>query len=483
VFFGFLFHSESGNNCHLDHVYITSDITGTYVDFTADSLIAYVNDTITFTDASLNGPFTSWEWNFGVGADPASASGQGPHKVIYTQRGAKSVSLQVDDTLSRVKINYIEVDTFPYPIPYGLYAFVSDADVNLYWNRNNEVLFDDSFESGDFTQWDDVIEGPGTIGENNYPYWFVQSDTSYVFTGEYSALVSWGYDIDTWIISPVIPAIDPSYLSFIWQSSYYWNVDPNDHGDLWVKISTDGGSTWDSVWTFGNTGAWDNWTWYETTIDLSDYAGQDIQIAFNLVANDNGDVALEDVNFSGLVNEKSFGTRAVSHPLSLDGNAKSIYSIDAGIPGLLPLFKTATLVNYSIFRDYIEVATSETNSYSDLSLPQGIYTYYVVGNYLNPFGTSSPSNSIVVEVGYVSIDDKETGVTLLIYPNPSNGIFNIETVRDYTVTVLDVSGNSIDEFNVGASCRSIDLSAHGAGLYILKFKSDESTFAIKVIVN
>jgi len=41
------------------------------------------------------GMINSWEWSFGVGASPATASGPGPHSVTYSVPGNKSVALTV----------------------------------------------------------------------------------------------------------------------------------------------------------------------------------------------------------------------------------------------------------------------------------------------------------------------------------------------------------------------------------------------------
>jgi len=67
--------------------------------------------TVQFTDAST-GNITSWFWNFGSGATPATADTQGPHSVTYSTEGWKTVSLTVtgpggSDTTT--KIDYINV--------------------------------------------------------------------------------------------------------------------------------------------------------------------------------------------------------------------------------------------------------------------------------------------------------------------------------------------------------------------------------------
>ncbi len=55
-------------------------------------------EAITFTDASTpppSGTLTTWTWNFGVGATPATFSGQNPPAVTYSSNGTKTVSLTV----------------------------------------------------------------------------------------------------------------------------------------------------------------------------------------------------------------------------------------------------------------------------------------------------------------------------------------------------------------------------------------------------
>ncbi len=47
--------------------------------------------TSTFSLGAIN----SWEWSFGVGATPATASGVGPHSVTYSEEGNKSVALTI----------------------------------------------------------------------------------------------------------------------------------------------------------------------------------------------------------------------------------------------------------------------------------------------------------------------------------------------------------------------------------------------------
>jgi gliding motility-associated-like protein len=83
---------------------ITWGGTGTFLGPEADMLVEpeLENqcdiDVITFTDNSEIPPgFTaSYSWYFGAGANPSTASGPGPHQIVYNSFGSKSIVLQID---------------------------------------------------------------------------------------------------------------------------------------------------------------------------------------------------------------------------------------------------------------------------------------------------------------------------------------------------------------------------------------------------
>jgi len=89
---------------------------------------------------------------------------------------------------------------------------------------------------------------------------------------------------------------------------------------------------------------------------------------------------------------------------------------------------------------------------------------------------------IIESIENVALDPVNKSAILNLYPNPSDGIINIETDRNYTVIVMDITGSVIGIVNVDSSTKTIDLSNRHKGLYILKFESDENTFETKVIV-
>ncbi len=66
----------------MKHVFGCSPPTA---NFSVDNTAPCVGQTITFTDTSDPGdaPITVWSWNFGSGANPPTATGQGPWSVSY----------------------------------------------------------------------------------------------------------------------------------------------------------------------------------------------------------------------------------------------------------------------------------------------------------------------------------------------------------------------------------------------------------------
>ncbi|MEA3282137.1 MAG: S8 family serine peptidase [Euryarchaeota archaeon] len=134
------------------------------------------------------------------------------------------------------------------------------------------------------------------------PTWTVSTDPKYVHSGGYSAVCEWGYDPfspqDEWLISRPLNMSDwgNATLTFWWESSYTWMVDPYNNFDLLVKVSSDGGRNWETVWNCDETCVFSDWVWYEAVIDLSAYQGNSsVLIAWNYIGDDGHDFVIDDI--------------------------------------------------------------------------------------------------------------------------------------------------------------------------------------------
>jgi len=196
--------------------------------------------------------------------------------------------------------------------PANVVAVATDSEVALTWSAPGSVSglseFSDDFE-GDFSNWDEVIQGAGTPGEGGTPYWFIGAPDGNPYEGN-CARVDWGYDINTWLITPPISVTANTIVSYDFYMSYYWAVDPNDNQDLMVKVSTDG-NNWTQIWREEDFGTFENWSWLNTSISLAEYAGQAVYVAFNLVGDDNAVTTIDNV-FIG--DARSNGNQIVSTP-------------------------------------------------------------------------------------------------------------------------------------------------------------------------
>jgi hypothetical protein len=90
-------------------------------DFSVSSTETCVGGFVSFYNESL-GPQETFEWNFGVDADPATVTGVGPHNVQWLSSGMKEVTLTVNgngEESVEVKTDFINVGTAPSSIIIG----------------------------------------------------------------------------------------------------------------------------------------------------------------------------------------------------------------------------------------------------------------------------------------------------------------------------------------------------------------------------
>lgn len=202
-------------------------------------------------------------------------------------------------------------------------ANTADTQVDVTWEAPGDVQglesFDDGFESGNFDNFT-FIQGNGTAGDNDQNWWYVLTgDANYSYDGESVAKIDWGYDIDTALITPAVAVQNGYVMNFWWEGSYTWSIDPNPNATFTVEVSSDG-EQWTSIWDFNNIGVWEDWTWYETNVDLSSYAGQSLMFKFHFVGNDNADQAMDLIHI-GPATTRQFGTFARSNAA---GNTPSL---------------------------------------------------------------------------------------------------------------------------------------------------------------
>jgi hypothetical protein len=71
--------------------------------------------------------------------------------------------------------------------------------------------------------------------------------------------------------------------------------------------------------------------------------------------------------------------------------------------------------------------------------------------------------------------------SIKIYPNPSTGIFTIESEINKEIIIIDVSGRLVYAKALSSGKHTIDLSEHAEGMYFLKTKNVNQTITFKLI--
>ena len=119
-------------------------------------------------------------------------------------------------------------------------------------------------------------------------------------------------------------------------------------------------------------------------------------------------------------------------------------------------------------------------NYTPLSTEDGIF-YIVCESMVQ--GTPILSNEVVIEVGVTGIDDLKLDAFNL-YPNPSNGRFfvTMPDVRDYNLSVIDLTGKTILNRNIKNSMGLEEISIDRSGIFIVKVQTADSSSAKRIIV-
>ena len=183
---------------------------------------------------------------------------------------------------------------------------------NPYVVNSFKSLNNNSLQTPKATALDEGFEG------TTFPPtgWTVQNGTSTAtyqwkkgtsgHTGSSCAMVEYDPALvpqNEWLISPSLnlTTLTVPVLEFWWSMSYYWGVSPNNNYDVRVKVSTNGGTSWSTIWTEDSAGEFSSFTYQKAAIMLTDYAtATNLKVAFQYQGVDGAAIYLDDITVGDL---------------------------------------------------------------------------------------------------------------------------------------------------------------------------------------
>ena len=141
-------------------------------------------------------------------------------------------------------------------------------------------------------------------------------------------------------------------------------------------------------------------------------------------------------------------------------------------------------VNYRVagITDW-NTSNTTTNPYTLTGLNENTsYEVQVIANCTNGL-TSDPS--AIITLTTVGINDYTLDNTVTVYPNPTNGVVQIENGewRMENVEVYDAYGKLLFTVEVNGNAAALDLTGYAKGIYFVKVTTDNGVVTKRVVKN
>ncbi|MFT4663751.1 MAG: PKD repeat protein [Gammaproteobacteria bacterium] len=392
-------------------------------DFSAASTIPCIGEVVLFSDASVN--TASWLWNFGVGATPATATGAGPHSVVYSSGGDKTVSLIATGGCSTdaiTKTNYLTVGSSSSgSMAVSMCDSYTSPSTNYTWTSTGTYL--------------DTI--PNAIGCDSSLTINLTITNSNASTDTQSACDSYTWPLNgtTYTNSTSTPAVTLTNTAGC-DSIVSLNLTINNStAGTDTQVACDS-YTWPlngTTYTISNT---------SPTVTLTSAAGCDSVVTLNLTINSVSD------NTTTLTSNTIQANNASASYVWL--NCDNNYSIISG----------------------------ETNQ---------IYVPSANGNYaVELMENGCVDTSACVAITTVGIIENDFGEELFVFPNPTDGNFTIDLGDSYStveISISDINGKLIRLEKFGQKQVVSLFIKEASGVYLLTVSAGDKIAIIRLVKN
>ena len=87
---------------------------------------------------------------------------------------------------------------------------------------------------------------------------------------------------------------------------------------------------------------------------------------------------------------------------------------------------------------------------------------------------------------YITIVNKNNSIEIKIIPNPSNGIFSIESNSNensaFQIKLYDILGNLVSNLSMTENLLNINLTNQSKGVYYVEIKNDNGYYKTEKII-
>ena len=131
----------------------------------------------------------------------------------------------------------------------------------------------------------------------------------------------------------------------------------------------------------------------------------------------------------------------------------------------------------------MELPNYDCRALYNLSPDQLIETW-TCGDTSEPSGGPSGPSSPISGGGFVENNQANTGTRMTAFPNPTNGLVNVQLIpalANQTVRVFDLYGRLVQEITTDANSLSVDLSSEDAGIYLVETWNGDVREVVKVV--
>ena len=121
------------------------------------------------------------------------------------------------------------------------------------------------------------------------------------------------------------------------------------------------------------------------------------------------------------------------------------------------------------------------------SITRNIGTLYCNGNtnstnFAGTLGTMTVGGPYVVNLSTLSNNEVEFKTNVYVYPNPSNGVFNLEVDEAIDYEMYNLLGSKLKQGKILDNVSQLDLSSFESGIYLLKvIDTNKKSKTIKLI--